>query len=121
MNSPKWIYRLEATVPDKGLWYNSKGEFVLNLKEVPGCETQFLDMSYDERYKQGGHNWFSACSKKEDLSHWYSEADAQYLLANDFVFTKYLAVDYVEYEKETVFRKETSLERVELSLADIYE
>ena len=28
---PKWLYRLEAGSPEKGLWYNEKNELVWKL------------------------------------------------------------------------------------------
>lgn len=33
-----------------------------------------------------------------------------------FVIPKYLAVDYVKYDKETVFLKDTALARVEIDI-----
>lgn len=78
-------------------------------------------MNYDARYHKDGKNWFSSCSKKEDLSHWYSLQDAKDLIAEGFVFTRYLAVDYVEYNMETTFLKETALSREVLNIEDIWE
>ena len=71
-------------------------------------------MDYDERYKKDGRDWFSSCSHKEDLLHWYSKEDARQLLDNGFVFTRYLATEYTEYELETVFIKDTALAREEI-------
>lgn len=120
---PKWLYRLESTDKDNGLWYNSKGEFCFE-KGIgsldDSCKTKSLPMGYDERYRQDGKMWFSSCSNQEDLTHWYSKKDAEELVSKGFVFTKYLAVDYVEYEMETVFLKETALERVELIFNDFF-
>jgi hypothetical protein len=120
---PKWLYRLESTDKDNGLWYNSKGEFCFE-KGIgsldDSCKTKSLPMGYDERYRQDGKMWFSSCSNQEDLTHWYSKEDAEELINKGFVFTKYLAVDYVEYEMETVFLKETALERVELDFNDFF-
>jgi hypothetical protein len=120
---PKWLYRLESTDKDNGLWYNSKGEFCFE-KGIgsldDSCKTKSLPMGYDERYRQDGKMWFSSCSNQEDLTHWYSKKDAEELVSKGFVFTKYLAVDYVEYEMETVFLKETALERVELDFNDFF-
>ena len=120
---PKWLYRLESTDKDNGLWYNSKGEFCFE-KGIgsldDSCKTKSLPMGYDERYRQNGKMWFSSCSNQEDLTHWYSKKDAEELINKGFVFTKYLAVDYVEYEMETVFLKETALERVELDFNDFF-
>ena len=121
--TPKWLYRLESTDKDNGLWYNSKGEFCFE-KGIgsldDSCKTKSLPMGYDERYRQDGKMWFSSCSNQEDLTHWYSKKDAEELVSKGFVFTKYLAVDYVEYEMETVFLKETALERVELDFNDFF-
>ncbi len=77
-------------------------------------------MDYDKRYKQDGRDWFSSCSNKEDLLHWYSLEDAKMLLANGFVFTRYLATEYHEYEQETVFIKETSLKREVIDIFDLF-
>lgn len=87
---------------NNGLWYNSNNEYVWGCKNCKG-EAKNLPMGYDERYHIDGKNWFSSCSNKEDLLHWYSKEDAKYLIDNGFVFTRYLAVDYHEFELETVF------------------
>lgn len=118
---PKWLYRLESKTPDRGLWYNSNSELTFNIGELEDCETKNLPMDYDWRYHKDGRQWWSSCSNKEDLSHWYSLKNAQDLINNGFVFTKYLATEYVEYENETTFIKETSLDRVELSIEELAE
>ena len=117
---PKWLYRLESITPDNGLWYNTQNQLVWGIGKLEKCKTKDLPMEYDERYHKDGKNWFSSCSKKEDLSHWYSLQDAIDLIANGFVFTKYLATEYVEYELETTFIKETALQRVVLDIKDIW-
>ena len=117
---PKWLYRLEAINLEKGLWYNTKNELVWNIGELENCKTKYLPMGYDERYHKDGRNWFSSCSKKEDLTHWYSIKDAQNLVANGFVFTRYLATEYVEYELETTFIKETCLKREVINIEDLF-
>ena len=50
MQEPKWLYRLESTDPEKGLWYNSKSKLVWTIGELENCETKNLPMDYDERY-----------------------------------------------------------------------
>lgn len=117
----KWLYRLEAVDPKNGLWYNEKCELVWGIGKLPDCKTKDLPMDYDERYHKDGKNWYSSCSRKEDLSHWYSLQDALDLIANGFVFTRYLATEYVEYEQETTFIKETALAREVLDITDIWE
>lgn len=117
---PKWLYRLESTNSNLGLWYNEKGNFVLTLAEINNCKTKDLPMGFDERYKQNGKDWFSSCSNVEDLTHWYSIDNAKDLIEKGFRFSKYLATDYVEYDKETVFLKETCLERVTLDINEIF-
>ncbi len=116
----KWLYRLESKSSQNGLWYNTNNELVWGIGKIKNCKTKYLPMGYDERYQQNGKNWFSSCSNIEDLSHWFSLEDALELIANGFVFTKYLAVDYHEYENETVFLKETCLDRQEIDIRDIW-
>lgn len=120
---PKWLYRLEYKDNSKGLWYNGNGDWCFNegigqLDDT--CQTKTLPMDYDWRYKQDGKDWFSSCSNKEDLLHWYSIEDAKKLLENGFVFTRYLAIDYHEYENETVFLKETSLSREVINILALF-
>lgn len=117
---PKWLYRLESKTPDRGLWYNCNNELVWNIGEIENCKTKDLPMGYDERYHLNGRNWFSSCSKREDLSHWYSLEDALALIERGFVFTRYLATEYVEYEVETCFIKETSLAREEIDIKELF-
>lgn len=117
---PKWLYRLEAVSPEKGLWYNSNNELVWNIGEIENCKTKDLPMGYDSRYHKDGRCWFSSCSRKEDLTHWYSLEDANKLIENGFVFTRYLATEYVEYELETTFIKETSLKREILDINELF-
>lgn len=116
----KWLYRLESISPDNGLWYNTNGDYVWGCKDCSG-EAKNLPMDYDERYHVDGKNWFSSCSTKEDLLHWYSLEDANYLIDHGFVFTRYLAQDYIEYPtKETVFLKETALAREEIDINELF-
>lgn len=117
---PKWLYRLEAVDPENGLWYNADNKLVWGIGKLPNCTTKDLPMDYDERYHKDGRNWYSSCSHKEDLAHWYSLQDALDLIANGFVFTRYLATEYVEYDLETTFIKETALKREVLDIADIW-
>ena len=120
MKEPKWLYRLESRDPNNGLWYNAKDEKTWGIGVIGG-KTKNLPMEYDERYHVDGRNWFSSCSDKRDLTHWYSLEDALELIYNhNFVFTKYLATEYIEYEKETVFIKETALERQEIDIKEIF-
>lgn len=117
--NPKWLYRLESKEPNNGLWYNANAELVCGIGKIKDCKTKHLPMDYDERYHKDGKIWHSSCSSKEDLSHWYSLEDAKELIANGFVFTRYLATEYVEYDLETTFVKSTSLKREELNIEDI--
>lgn len=119
--NPKWLYRLETKDPNNGLWYNANAELVWGIGKIKDCKTKYLPMDYNERYHKDGKIWHSSCSNKEDLSHWYSLEDAKELIANGFVFTRYLATEYVEYDLETTFVKSTSLQREELNIEDIME
>lgn len=116
----KWVYRLEARSPQNGLWYNENNELVWGIGKLPNCETKNLPMEYDERYHKDGKKWFSSCSRKEDLLHWYSLENALDLIEKGFVFTRYLATDFVEYDLETTFVKETALAREEISIEDLF-
>lgn len=116
----KWLYRLESKTPENGLWYDSNNNLVWGIGKIPNCETKYLPMGYDMRYHKDGRNWFSSCSNIEDLSHWYSLEDALGLIKQGFVFTKYLATEYIEYNKETVFIKETALDRIEIDIKEIW-
>ena len=114
---PKWLYRLEYKDNSCGLWYNGDGKwcFESGIGSLDdSCKTKSLPMDYDERYKQDGRDWFSSCTNKEDLLHWYSKEDAKILMSKGFVFTRYLATEYHEYEQQTVFIKETALYREEI-------
>ena len=86
------------------------------IGKIKDCKTKYLPMDYDECYYKDGKTWRSSCSNKEDLSHWYSLEDAKELIANGFVFTRYLATEYIEYDLETTFVKSTSLKREELNI-----
>lgn len=116
----KWLYILESKSKDNGLWYDSNNNFVWGIEKIKGCKTKDLPMGYDPRYHKDGKNWFSSCSNKEDLMHWYSIEDAKELIANGFVFTRYLAEDYVEYPLETTFLKETALAREEINIEELF-
>ena len=76
MNKPKWLYRLESKTPENGLWYNLNNNLVWGIGKIENCLTKDLPMDYDARYHKDGRNWFSSCSKKEDLLHWYSLQNA---------------------------------------------
>jgi hypothetical protein len=119
---PKWVYRLESIDKNNGLWYNGDGAwcFETGIGAIEGCKTKTLPMDYDPRYKQDGRDWFSSCSDEKDLLHWYSLKDAKKLFDNGFVFTRYFATEYHEYDLETVFIKETSLCREEIDIFDLF-
>ena len=117
---PKWLYRLESLSPDNGLWYDANNNHVWGIGECPNCETKHLPMGYDARYHKDGRNWYSSCSAKEDLLHWYSLQDAQWLLLHGFAFACYLATEYTEYELETVFIKETALARLPIDIMELF-
>lgn len=117
---PKWLYRLESTDPEKGLWYDSAGKMVWTIGQID-CDTKWLPMDYDERYRQDGRMWHSSCTRKSDLSHWYSLDAALDLIENHgFVFARYLATEYHEYEFETVFIKETCIAREEMDITEVF-
>lgn len=120
--TPKWLYRLEFRDSSCGLWYDGYGKwcFESGIGSISGCKTKTLPMDYDARYKQDGRDWFSSCSRKEDLMHWYSLEDAKELLSKGFVFTRYLATEYHEYEQQTVFIKETALYREEIDIFELF-
>lgn len=120
MKEPKWLYRLESRDPRNGLWYNSNNEYVWGIQVVADCKTKYLPMGYDERYHKDGRNWNSSCSRKEDLMHWYSVDDAEELISRGFVFRRYLATEYEEYEFETTFIKDTCLDCKELSIRELF-
>lgn len=117
---PKWLYRLEATTPGHGLWYDGNGNYVWDVGKLPACQTKDLPMGYDERYQKDGRSWYSSCTNQEDLTHWFSYGDAMELAKVGFVAAKYLATEYEEYPMETTFIKETALERVEISLDEFF-
>lgn len=122
MNKPKWLYRLEYKDASCGLWYDGNGQWCFDegIGSIEGCKTKSLPMDHDERYRQDGRNWFSSCSCKEDLLHWYSLEDAKELILKGFVFTRYLATEYHEYEQQTVFIKETALRREEIDIFELF-
>lgn len=122
MAKPKWLYRLESTDRNLGLWYNAKGEWVMDktLGKIPNNTTKDLPMEYDWRYKQDGKDWWSSCSNIEDLTHWYSREDAELLIKQGFRFSKYLATDYHEYDYQTVFLKETCIDRITLDIDEVF-
>ena len=116
----KWLYRLESKSPDNGLWYDSNNNYVFGIGNVSNCQTKDLPMGYDDRYHTDGRNWFSSCSNKEDLLHWYSFENALALIESGFVFTRYFATEYIEYPLETVFIKETALVREEIDIRALF-
>ena len=116
----KWLYRLESKDKNNGLWYDSKGQYCWGIGALSDCKTKDLPMGYDERYQKDGRQWFSSCSNKEDLLHWYSIQDAYNLINNGFVFTRYLATEYLEYPMETTFIKDTCLAREEINIGDLF-
>ena len=118
---PKWLYRLESIAPENGLWYSSDAKFVFGIGKIDGCKTKDLPMGWDPRYHAGGANWFSSCSRKEDLLHWFSKEDARKLLAKGFVFTRYLATDFIECEFETLFRKDCAKRREEIDFFKLFD
>lgn len=117
---PKWLYRLESTNPENGLWYNSHGEFCWGINALPNCETKNLPMGYDARYQKDGRQWFSSCSNPEDLMHWFSVQDTLDLVAQGFEFARYLATEYEEYPLETTFIKGSAIRREVMDIRELF-
>ena len=117
---PKWLYRLESTNANNGLWYDANGNYCWGIGKIDGCKTKDLPMGYDERYRADGRMWHSSCSMKEDLMHWYSLEDAKELIANGFVFKRYLATEYTEYPLETVFIKDTCIDEEVIDIEELF-
>ena len=116
----KWLYRLESIDPKNGLWYNMESRMVWAIGKLKKCTTKFLPMDYDERYHKDGKNWFSSCSNRDDLLHWFSVEDAKTLCSDGFVFTRYLATEFVEYENETTFLKESCVAREIIDIEELF-
>lgn len=116
----KWLYRLESRDPNNGLWYNSRNEFVCGIAAAPNCTTKDMPMGWDERYHKDGKVWNSSCSNLGDILHWIDPESAKILMSKGFTFAKYLATEYVEYDKETTFAIETSLMREEIDIEMIF-
>ena len=116
----KWLYRLESKDPHNGLWYDSYNNLVWGIGKIPNCMTKNLPMGYDPKYHRNGRNWYSSFSNLDDLRYFFTQEDILTLFDNGFVVTKYLATEYEEYERETVFIKETSLARVEIDIKEIW-
>lgn len=116
----KWLYRLESKTSDKGLWYNLNNEYVFVVGELEDCPSKDFYMGYDERYQKDGRNWYSSCSNKQDILHWFTVKNILDLIAKGFVLARYLATEYVEYENETTFIKDTALAREEIDIRTIF-
>jgi hypothetical protein len=52
--------------------------------------------------------------------HWYSLEDAKELIANGFVFKRYLATEYTEYPLETVFIKDTCIDEEVIDIEELF-
>lgn len=116
----KWVYRLEADNPELGLWYDANGNYIELVKEIPGCVSAHLPMGYDERYQKDGRSWFSSTSNLEHMPHWFTRENAEHLIQRGFKFFRYLATEYVEYDVETTFIRDSALAREEMTLEQIY-
>lgn len=110
---PVWLYRFESIDPLGGLWYNSQSEWVYEdgIKKINNPVAHDLPMGYDPRYRKDGRNWFSSVPDSRLMQHWFHRENIPELLDNGFVLYRYLATEYVHYEYETCFIKETSLTR----------
>lgn len=114
---PTWLYRFESVDPLGGLWYNDHEEWVFDrgIGLLSNEAAHALPMDYDERYQKDGRSWHSGCPSTAMMRHWFRREDVPVLLDNGFVLYRYLATEYVHYEFETCFIKETSLTRVLLN------
>lgn len=111
---PALLYRFEATDPNAGLWYNEFGQYVFErngLNRVQNHKHLDMPMGYDERYRRGGRNWFSATQLRSDMSYWFNITDVPKMLDLGYRLWQYVATEYVHYEFETTFIKETCIER----------
>ena len=109
-----WLYRFEHTDPKKGAWYNVNGNYCCSnpiLKK--------LDMPYEPDVYRGIYK--SACRNLEDLSYWIPKDAAEEMVAEGYVFTKYLTADYFERDHgEVCFNKTNYIRKEAVPLAEVY-
>lgn len=118
---PQWVYRIEALDPAMGLWYNDSGDWVfeegIGQTDSPSRD---LPMDYDERYQKDGKNWHSAGRNAIAMSHWFSRESAKDLMGKGYQLYRYLATEYIHYEFETCFIKETCLNREVVDYREVW-
>lgn len=120
---PMWLYRFEAIDPLNGLWYNDTGEWVYDsgIGQLDNNPAKSLPMDYDPRYTKDNRIWHSAGKDKTAMQYWFCHEDVEKLIHNGFVLYRYLATEYIHYEHETCFIKETSLTRELLNPYEIFD
>lgn len=120
IKEPVWLYRFEAVNPSDGFWYNDFNEWVFddNLYLFEDSPLIHAPMGYDPRYHKDSKTWYSSVPTKEKMRQWFRYEDMERFIRNGYVLYSYLAREYIHYESETCFVKDTAIDR---RLLDPYE
>lgn len=107
------IFRIERTTSGTGMWYDEGGVYNPFIETLTEGRAKELPMGYDERYHEGGHDWYSGCESPESLREWFSERDIVELIAGGFRLVTYTAKHFIVEPTQVIFTKhEAELDEV---------
>lgn len=122
ITQPAWVYRFEAVNPSDGLWYNDFNEWVFDETQYlfEGSQLIHAPMDYDPRYHKDSKTWHSSAPTKTKMKTWFRYEDIERFTRNGYVLYSYLATEYIHYDAETCFIKDTAIDRILLDPYEIY-
>lgn len=114
------IWRIENEETMVGMWYDKNGVPTNYIHSIDGISKD-LPMDKDvEHYRQQGKEWYSGCSRKEDMFHWFSKDDITALNQDGYKLYEFEADEFIEEEFQTIFTRESMHDKKVIPYTDIW-
>ena len=109
------LYRFDNLDPLKGVRYNSDWKFNCTVEELQPHPMPYEPDVYKWVYRSAVKSW-------EDMTHWVTKDVAEKLVANWYVFCRYLSDDYFYRDYwEICFNKTNYYKKENLELGEFYD
>jgi len=106
-----WLYRIQHPDHFGGAWYNEDGSSNRIVDTLTDKRLSEMPMEPDHsRYHVNGVQWQCAGWSLDHLKMWFTEADAEELLARGFKLAKFKCSSYFKQEFQINFDRNTITE-----------
>jgi hypothetical protein len=115
---PLYLFRIENPDSQKGLWYDSNGNYSGVITTIGDAKSADLPMEFDEDFGRDG-NWHSACQSMEVMRDWFTKNDLQKLSALGYKLFQLQVPSYKVLNGHAVFLKNAVLKSDQLKMEDL--